>query len=82
MLFHGEKFTYKFLIGFSHGTFIGPAPQVSTDELYLALKQWLQLFPECQSSKLYVFGESYGAKFAIQLAKKIHDENAMLGPMS
>jgi carboxypeptidase C (cathepsin A) len=37
--------------------------------------QWAALFPEFQSNPVYVFGESYGAKFAIQLAKRIHDKN-------
>ena len=46
-----------------------------TDELYSAIVQWLHLFPAFQSNPIYIFGESYGAKFAIQVATKIHNEN-------
>ena len=48
------------------------------NELYSAVVQWLHLFPAFQANPLYIFGESYGAKYAIQLAKKIGGENADL----
>jgi len=46
-----------------------------TQDLYSGLIQWFQLFPEFKLNPFYVFGESYGAKFAILIAKKISDEN-------
>jgi len=49
-----------------------------TQDLYSGLTQWFQLFPEFKFNPFYVFGESYGAKFAILIAKKISDENQRL----
>jgi carboxypeptidase C (cathepsin A) len=49
-----------------------------TGDLYSGLIQWLKLFPEYRYNPFYVFGESYGAKYAIFIAKKISDENQKL----
>jgi carboxypeptidase C (cathepsin A) len=53
-----------------------------TDELYSAIVQWQKLFPEFKSNPFFVFGESYGAKLAIQIAKKIYMENILTERMS
>ena len=49
-----------------------------TSELHSAVVQWFKLFPEFRSNPLHIFGESYGAKYAIQLAMKIHETNDFL----
>jgi carboxypeptidase C (cathepsin A) len=46
-----------------------------TEDLYSGLVQWFKLFPEFHLNPFYVFGESYGAKFAILIAKKIDENN-------
>lgn len=73
----------KIFLGFSFcgdvfGIHWGCIPRIQeemTDDLYSGLFQFFQLFPEFQLNPFYVFGESYGAKFAILIAKKIHDNN-------
>ena len=46
-----------------------------TQDLYSGLVQFFQLFPEFRLNPFYIFGESYGAKYSIFIAKKISDEN-------
>ena len=36
------------------------------------------MFPDQQQNSFYIFGESYGGKYAPQLAFKIHEENQNL----
>lgn len=50
----------------------------STEDLYVFLQQFYKMFPEQQSNFFYIFGESYGGKYAPQLAYKIHEENKNL----
>ena len=50
----------------------------STDHLYIFLQQFYTMFPEQQPNSFYAFGESYGGKYAPQLALKIHEENLNL----
>jgi len=45
-------------------------------QLYEALKQFYQLFPDLLKSDLYLTGESYGGKYVPYFASKIHEENA------
>ena len=52
--------------GFSHtknGGFVNSQEEVGRD-LYEMLTQWFQLFPEYQSNKFFVFGESYAGKIS------------------
>ncbi|CAH1988622.1 unnamed protein product [Acanthoscelides obtectus] len=44
-------------------------------ELYKALQQFFQLFPELRKNDFYVIGESYGGKFGPALAYAIHKNN-------
>ena len=53
-----------------------------TNELYFAIVQWQKLFPEFKSNPFFVFGESYGAKLAILIAKKIQMENTLMVRLS
>ena len=45
------------------------------EELYSTLIQFFQLFPELQSNKFFVTGESYGGKYVPALAYTIHKKN-------
>ncbi len=56
--------------------------KIITDELYSAIVQWQKLFPEFKANPFFVFGESYGAKLAILIAKKIQMENTLMERMS
>jgi carboxypeptidase C (cathepsin A) len=56
--------------------------KIITEELYSAIVQWQKLFPEFKSNPFFVFGESYGAKLAILIAKKIQMENTLMERMS
>lgn len=44
-------------------------------QLYSTLIQFFQLFPELQSNKFFVTGESYGGKYVPALAYTIHKNN-------
>ena len=72
-------------LGFSFGSYsqrgYQNTPSIQeemTQDLYSTIAQWFHLFPEYKSNPFYVFGESYGAKFAILIANKIHRENGLL----
>ncbi|XP_013195146.2 venom serine carboxypeptidase-like [Amyelois transitella] len=45
------------------------------EELYSSVVQFLQLFPELQSNKFFVTGESYAGKYVPALAYTIHKKN-------
>lgn len=45
------------------------------EELYSTMIQFFQLFPELQSNKFFVTGESYGGKYVPALAYTIHKKN-------
>ncbi|KAF2889047.1 hypothetical protein ILUMI_17126 [Ignelater luminosus] len=45
------------------------------EQLYEALTQFFQLFPEIKKNSLYVFGESYGGKFVPALSYTVHVKN-------
>ncbi|KAH9507790.1 hypothetical protein Btru_052864 [Bulinus truncatus] len=44
------------------------------DNLYTFLTQFLQLYPKCQHSDLYIGGQSYAGKYVPAFAYKIHTE--------
>ncbi|CAH1988626.1 unnamed protein product [Acanthoscelides obtectus] len=44
-------------------------------ELYKALQQFFQLFPELRKNDFYITGESYGGKYVPALAYTIHKNN-------
>jgi hypothetical protein len=46
-----------------------------TSELYGALRQFLQLFPDLQSREVFICGQSFSAKYSAALASLIVDQN-------
>ena len=61
-------------IGFSKG----PTPQNETDlsiDFYNFLVNFYKTFPELQSKKLYIFGESYAGMYVPSIAHQIYIEN-------
>lgn len=58
--------------------FVRDEVQVGKD-LYSALGQFFQLFPELRNNDFYVAGESYGGKYAPACGYTIHEENKKPG---
>ncbi|XP_035908430.1 vitellogenic carboxypeptidase-like [Anopheles stephensi] len=46
------------------------------EQLYLAVSQFLQLFPQLQTLPFYITGESYAGKYVPALGYTIHQKNA------
>ncbi|CAH0700355.1 unnamed protein product [Spodoptera exigua] len=50
-----------------------------SSHLFIALKQFLQIFPELKSVPLYLAGESYAGKYVPAMAMEIHKRKDKLG---
>ncbi|KAF9804230.1 hypothetical protein SFRURICE_020658 [Spodoptera frugiperda] len=57
---------------------IGPFT-VYSNHLFIALKQFLQIFPELKTVPLYLAGESYAGKYVPAMAMEIHKRKEKLG---
>ncbi|XP_022820630.1 venom serine carboxypeptidase-like [Spodoptera litura] len=50
-----------------------------SNHLFIALKQFLQIFPELKTVPLYLAGESYAGKYVPAMAMEIHKRKEKLG---
>lgn len=50
--------------------------------IYIALKQFLKVFPELSKAPLFIAGESYAGRYLPALALKIKDQDEKLGPLN
>lgn len=69
-------------VGFSFTDDTGYSANVSqvTDELYLAMSQFFQLFPMLRAADFYISGQSYAGKYVPALGNRIHEQNKVQLP--